>query len=557
MKIKLGLLLVLLLSFGTILPLFKDGLFLIHDNTQVVRVYEMGKALLDGVFPVRWSMDLGYGYGYPLFSFYAPLPYYFGGLVYLVLGNAVLATKAMYVLGIIISGIFMFLLVNELLGVAPGLVSAILYMYAPYHAVQIYVRGAVGEYWVYGLLPLVIWGIYKVIKTKSSWWTLLTSLFISLLILSHNIISMLFIVLLSILITFSLVVSIFKTKIRETILKIGISVLLGLLLSSFFWLPALLESKHTAVSLIITGGSIYKDHFLYLDQLWDSPWGFAGSAPERADGMSFKLGKIQIILGILGLLTVYFLKFRKRISHTDFIFTNFILLLILISLEMTLQTSQIVWDSFKYLLKFVQFPWRFIVFILLGLSFLSGFVFSFKKESLKIIFSICVIFLSIYTNLKYFQPQSFENLKEEDYKNADYINWTVSKISDEYLPSNLVRPENKESINKSLIEKNNNLDYKIIEDKTGRLSFFIDIPFSQQITLQRAFSPGWEVYLNGLKIPTSNNQGLISFFAPQGVFKIVLLLKSTPIQIIGNSLSIITLLGILLFLINKYNKRPI
>lgn len=557
MKIKLGLLLVLLLSFGTILPLFKDGLFPIHDNTQVVRVYEMGKALLDGVFPVRWSMDLGYGYGYPLFNFYAPLPYYFGGLVYLVLGNAVLATKAMYVLGIIISGIFMFLLVNELLGVAPGLVSAILYMYAPYHAVQIYVRGAVGEYWVYGLLPLVIWGIYKVIKTKSSWWTLLTSLFISLLILSHNIISMLFIVLLSILITFSLVVSIFKTKIRETILKIGISVLLGLLLSSFFWLPALLESKHTSVSLIITGGSIYKDHFLYLDQLWDSPWGFAGSAPERADGMSFKLGKIQIILGILGLLTVYFLKFRKRISHTDFIFINFILLLILISLEMTLQTSQIVWDSFKYLLKFVQFPWRFIVFILLGLSFLSGFVFSFKKESLKIIFSICVIFLSIYTNLKYFQPQSFENLKEEDYKNADYINWTVSKISDEYLPSNLVRPENKESINKSLIEKNNNLDYKIIEDKTGRLSFFIDIPFSQQITLQRVFFPGWEVYLNGLKIPTSNNQGLISFFAPQGVFKIVLLLKSTPIQIIGNSLSIITLLGILLFLINKYNKRPI
>ena len=54
-----------ILSFWTVKPLFAAGFFPIHDSTQVARVYEMGKALKDGVFPVRIVSDVGFGYGYP------------------------------------------------------------------------------------------------------------------------------------------------------------------------------------------------------------------------------------------------------------------------------------------------------------------------------------------------------------------------------------------------------------------------------------------------------------------------------------------------------------
>src|SRR5687768_13108845 len=63
-------LLVLLLSLLSILPLFSQGFFPIHDDTQVARVSEMSNALKDGMLPVRWSENLGYGYGYPIFNFY-------------------------------------------------------------------------------------------------------------------------------------------------------------------------------------------------------------------------------------------------------------------------------------------------------------------------------------------------------------------------------------------------------------------------------------------------------------------------------------------------------
>ena len=88
-----GLCIVLLFSVIPILPLFHTGFFPMHDNTQVARVFEMGKALRDGMIPVRWAQDLGFGYGYPLFTFYAPLAYYVGGLFILLGLPALLATK--------------------------------------------------------------------------------------------------------------------------------------------------------------------------------------------------------------------------------------------------------------------------------------------------------------------------------------------------------------------------------------------------------------------------------------------------------------------------------
>ena len=85
----------ILLSYFSFSHLFISGFFPIHDDTQVARVFGMGKALSDGVFPVRWIEDLGYGYGYPIFNFYAPLSYYFGGFLNILGFDALTSTKIM------------------------------------------------------------------------------------------------------------------------------------------------------------------------------------------------------------------------------------------------------------------------------------------------------------------------------------------------------------------------------------------------------------------------------------------------------------------------------
>lgn len=153
--------------FTTLLPLFNDGFFAIHDNTQVERVFQMTKSLSDGQFPVRWVDDLGYGYGYPIFNFYAPFPYYLAGFINLVLSNSLLATKIMFLLGILFSFFSMYLFASRLTNYYGGMVAGIIYLYFPYHAINIYVRGAVGEFFAYAFMPLVFWGIYNLYEKLS------------------------------------------------------------------------------------------------------------------------------------------------------------------------------------------------------------------------------------------------------------------------------------------------------------------------------------------------------------------------------------------------------
>ncbi len=115
-KVFVPLILVLVLSFFTIKPLLSPGYFPMHDDTQPSRIFEIAKALKDGQFPVRWVEDLGYGYGYPIFNFYAPLPYYFGALFISGGIGAITASKIMFAAGILLAAVTMYLLAEKLWG---------------------------------------------------------------------------------------------------------------------------------------------------------------------------------------------------------------------------------------------------------------------------------------------------------------------------------------------------------------------------------------------------------------------------------------------------------
>ncbi len=58
-------------------------------------------------------------------------------------------------IGIILSAIFMYLLAKEIFGEIGGIISSVAYIFAPYHSVDIYVRGAFPEFWSFVFLPLI------------------------------------------------------------------------------------------------------------------------------------------------------------------------------------------------------------------------------------------------------------------------------------------------------------------------------------------------------------------------------------------------------------------
>ena len=65
----------------------------------------------------RWASNFYFGYGYPIFNYYAPLTYYLGlGVELMPRLDAVDGVKAMFVLGLVAAGIGMYGFVRGPLG---------------------------------------------------------------------------------------------------------------------------------------------------------------------------------------------------------------------------------------------------------------------------------------------------------------------------------------------------------------------------------------------------------------------------------------------------------
>lgn len=97
----LGLLLLLTLwvAFG--------GSFFKNQDVQT-RLLSMHECFKDNQIPCRWVSDLGYGS--PVFNYSAPLPYYFGELIFLQTGNLAFSVQLTFIFFILGSSLALYLL---------------------------------------------------------------------------------------------------------------------------------------------------------------------------------------------------------------------------------------------------------------------------------------------------------------------------------------------------------------------------------------------------------------------------------------------------------------
>jgi len=518
----------------------------------------MAKGLTDGMLPVRWSADLGYGFGYPIFNYYDPLPYYIGGVIEAVGTNTLLATKAMMAIGVMLAGLSMYLLGKEFWGKSGGILSALFYMYAPYHAVDIYVRGDVAEYWAYVFIPLVFLGLWKIYKEGKWRYAVLTAVSFALLVISHNLTAMMaspFFIL------FALYL-IFKAKKRKATLYLLGAFIIGILLSAFYWLPAILEMQYTNVSSLIQGGSNFRDHFVCLSQLWTSPWGYGGSTKGCVDGLSFMVGKYHLVLAsllfIFALTALIFWKYFKRFPKEKLIILVFAFLGFLVSLFFTLQISQPIWELIRPM-AFLQYPWRFLLTGVFFASFMVGALSWAVEELVKkriIVISLLVLFscLFVLVSVKFFVPEKYLQVNSDYYVSASALKWRTSKISDEYLPKNFQPPENQSGIANFSKLNSNNLTLQNFAAKTQTVTLNLSVSKAMSVVIPLAYFPSWQGYVDNQKVSVKDNRGKIEIMLPQGAHQVKLNFEQTPVELIGDLLSLAGVLALFAGII-QLNKK--
>jgi len=518
---------VLILIVPAVRALITPGFFEPHDLHHLADIFEMFRSLGSGQLPPRWAPDFSYGYGYPLFNYYYVLPFFIGASFYSILGSLTESLKLLFLFTFLISAYGMYKFLREFTDKLASIAGSVLFVYTPYRAVQIYVRGAVGEALALALFPLAGYFLIKSVKNPSAKNTAKAGLFLGIFLLSHNymwFLSLPFIYLLG---------AFYVYKNRKALVALVSATLLGFGVTAFWWVPALMEIKYvprlTPFLLI--------DHFPFMKQLVIPSWGYGASHWGPYDDLSFQIGIVNLLA--VGILFLVFLLRFKKLYLTLWVLGGFGVSVVF----MNIRTLPI-WKLLPFY-NFIQFPWRLLYLTTFFTSIAAAVsVDLLKNKKHKKILAIIIIFGSIGLTFNYFKPSKKVVRTDDHYFNLffndpnyseDYLllsQWTEERPT--------TKPEQKFNIEDGEI-------LSITENNPVSWSAEFVAETDTVLTFYNYYFPGWEAKVddNTVELVPGKPNGQITVPVAPGEHKINISWQETPLRKAMDMLSLTSFLIIL------------
>jgi len=512
-----------------------------HDGfVHLARIGAYFKALQDGQFPVRWAGDLNFGYGVPLFNFIYQVPYIIASLfVYLGFGLAN-AFKITLVLSFILSGLFMFGFSSSFFkDLRKAFLATIFYQFFPFRLVEILIRGSFGEVYTYTFFPLVLWGIMLLFKKVSFKNILITSLGTFLLIFSHNALSLAFF-------SLSIFFVLFFAENPKKYIYPLLALFLGLLMASFYWIPAIFEHKYTYGDLFMK--NLYLEHFAPIQNFFIP--NFFNNFSLQTKGVSVQLGLFHTLALILGIFVIFskkIVKFDKKLL----IFSGCILIVAFFVMQ---PISKPLWQNISLLRQF-QFPWRLLAIVGFALSMMSVCILNFRFFRNKIVYFL-LLFLVVFSTAYYWNPSlGWDKIDEKYY--WDYPLTTAGFGETDLIWSK--GPADKYPVQRVEVIDGKGVVGNIVK-KSNKLTFKVNNETPIKVVAHIQYFPGWRAHVDGKQVPIQFQyeiyRGEIIFEIPQGQHEIILSFGESKIRFASDILTVsgFVLLISLGFLLKYFKK---
>ena len=332
----------IIISFIMCIPLLKENVAVYHDDgiQHISRAYGTFEAIKSGVLFGNIIPNFANGFGYSWNLFYGAFTTF--GIIFfkLITGSYIVAYKLFVFVCLLLSGIFMFKFVSNVSeNKNVGVLAGALYIMAPYHLTDLYVRNALAEFASFMFIPLVFLGLYNIVNKEGKSWYL--SLGAIGLIFTHNI-STLYTALFAII---YLLVNIKSLKSKEVWKYLGINALFIIMVTACFTVP-MLETKFTTNYRVYEKEAMSTEESVVSQQL---PIQRIFVTPTE-ESFVFELGPYMIIMLAFSFMTVRIMKLEFRKDYL------FFLIMGLISLFMV--TKIFPWKYMPSFLYIIQFPWR-------------------------------------------------------------------------------------------------------------------------------------------------------------------------------------------------------
>lgn len=506
----------------------------------------------DNIFGSKIVGEIGNDFGYATKLFYPPLSHLSIAYLDLIIENITLSFKLFNVLVLFFSGIAMYFLSKNLSKSRKiGLLSAVIYMTFPYHMSNIQIRDALAESLIFVFTPIIINGIYHLIKgNRVKCFKLFTVGYVGL-VLSHLTMACYFTFFMIIL----LCINYKKVFNFKNIMCLCLSSVFILAITSFFTMP-LLEVKLDTEYAVFKEGVMVQGTYghtlnLQLINIFDM----------FSEDIRYFIPISIIVMLIIGVSNAVkkhniknskdiYIKLKEyfKIKNEESLESKFYISLFIILIITLIMISKLFyWDILPLSFRIIQFPWRLLGFIAIYISLLIPLVIKKyivnKKSNLLIV--ILVLIISIECNI-YF-ANIYNSSEKIDVDNLDYI--VAMGWQKEYLPVETTIEYFENRDNNIISDQDVNIE--IIEDNTPYLSFKVDTVEDEYITVElpRIYYKGYFLVNDeGANINVyKGDNGFICANITNGTY--VLNYENTNICNICNIISIIFLSIFLIILI--------
>ncbi len=374
MKDRLALATLVLVALAVAAPLWGPGMVNTRGGGDspflLQRTHQLVANLRAGVFPARWMGDGAYGFGFPFYNYYSALPFYLAGVLEIAGLDLLTALKAVQTLGFLASAVAMYGWMRRLSWSRwAAWLSAVAYTVAPFHLVNVYVRGdSLSEFFAFAFYPLILWGLDKLLDGKwsrvqigpyslpftAAW--IWPALAYAGLIMTHNISAFIFT---PFVLLYLLALLMRRPDRWRYVLTTGsVALGFGLLLSAWVWVPALAETDLVQAQTLTADYFHHSQHFRTTDLVQRGLLFNYSTAPGRDS--PFAMGLAQALFALLGAVALAGGIYRRRTqTGTQRRGRGFILLGLLLSTLMITPLTRLLWDHLP-LLPMTQFPWRFL-----------------------------------------------------------------------------------------------------------------------------------------------------------------------------------------------------
>jgi 6-pyruvoyl-tetrahydropterin synthase-like protein len=501
-------------------------------SLELVRLAEWRQALVEGQVPPAWAPDLYGGFGSPVFLFYPPLAKALeAGLSMLLpsLQAAAVAASLAALLAAALGAAAMGSAALEDAGTAGApRIAALVLVLQPYVLADLLVRNAQAELLALALLPLALAGLLRADR-KPRQAALWLALAVALVTLTHPLTALMLMVIL-------LAGGAFLLRRPAGWAALAAGMGLGLLLSAWSWLPALVLGSW------IRQGELLKDRL-------DFHRNFLPPSQLAGHGHPFSAGWLApvALLCLLGALLTGRLSGSRRRAALAVLAGGAALL------ALQLPASRPVWEIVPWM-PLLQFPWRLmgplaVLSALAAALAFRAFTGSLSPRARRML-EAGVLVLALLDALPVFQaarplPREVRDVLDQNLTPAAVRAFGHrGTVFDEYLPVDADPALWRAGYPGPVLAVPAGVRYQVLRDAGTSAEVDVESPAATGVLFARWFFPGWTATVDGAEVGAAQGPGgVLAVPIPAGRHRVAVRYRQPEIRRAAGWLALLGLTG--------------